>query len=50
MGPSLVETTVKTDGPALGLLGLGGLEKKLLTHVPSVGKESGPLGKANRPA
>ena len=27
-----------------------GRRRGFLTHVPSVGKESGPLGKANRPA
>ena len=39
-GPSLVGTTVETIGPALELLGLGGLEKCFLTHIPSAGKES----------
>ena len=40
MGPSLVGTTVETVGLALELLGLGGLEKSFLTHIPSAGKES----------
>ena len=40
MGPSLVGTAVETVGPALELLGLGGLEKSFLTRIPSVGKES----------
>ena len=40
MGPSLVGTAVETVGPALELLGLGGLEKSFLTRIPFVGKES----------
>ena len=33
----VVETV---DGPALELLGLGGLEECFLTHISSAGKES----------
>ena len=40
VGPSFVGTAVKIIGSALELLGLGGLEKHFLTHIPSVGKES----------
>ena len=39
-GPSLVGIAVETIGPALKLLGPGRSEKCLLTHIPSVGKES----------
>ena len=34
MGPSIVGTAIKTIGPALALLGLGGLEKKLFDPYP----------------
>ena len=40
MGPSLVGMAVETVGPALELLGPGGLEKSFSTRIPSVGKES----------
>ena len=40
VGSSLVGTTVKTIGPALKLLGLGGLEKWFVTRIPSTEKES----------
>ena len=39
-GPSLIGTAIKTIGPALELLGPGGLEKWFLTRIPSVVKES----------
>ena len=39
-GPSLVGTAIEIIGPALELLGLGGLGKTLLTHMPSMGKGS----------
>ena len=38
--PALVGTAAETIGPALELLGPGGPEKRFLTHIPSVGKES----------
>ena len=38
MGPSIVGTAIKTIGPALALLGLGGLEKKLFDPYPLCGK------------
>ena len=43
IGPSLVGTIVENIGPALELLGPGGPEKCFLTHIPSVGKESGSV-------
>ena len=38
VGPSLVGTAIKTVGPTLGLLGLGGPEKKLFDPYPLYGK------------
>ena len=38
MSPSLVWMAVETVGPALGLLGLGGPEKKLFDPYPLYGK------------
>ena len=40
MGPSFIGMAVEIIGPALKLLGLGGPEKRFLTRIPSVGKES----------
>ena len=42
MGPSLVGTAVETVGLALGLLGLGGLEKKLFDLCHLCGKRVWP--------
>ena len=39
-GPSFVGMAVESIGPTLKLLGLGGLEKRSLTRIPSTGKES----------